>query len=536
MAKINSLNELVRRGDEILRIPKPPQRRRQWRRWRDQVVNIMQDIPELKNLGLQLQSNHLAADVGILSRYERLLRTQPEIAKNPEIFKDDRYDVKSKTKKRKDTSDSKSDGKIRIFISHKHEDGMTAKGLKEAIERFGAGRVKIFLSEDTTSGANWIKWIQKSLSDSNLFILVFTDATRNWDWPLYEAGLFTKLDDLESRPLICLHSENLPPPPPLRHLQSVPANVDQIKRFLKNLFIKANLKGISRPLNPSLADQPEELNRAATEIVALVSRHTVKIDFFSKYLFINIGYLGNGKIQDDAKVTSNAPTMELFGLKEGDWLWSDIVAQAKKDEDQRWLNELQNSISDASKGKLFKSIQATLKSHRDSKRYRPMLYRVDTLADGSQIAKILFVEDVSWHISEIPKRLGLLSTALVMSVRFRYEVLKKYEGNFLNNRDLRKKKHLKEELLQSLSNIETDASSRGLLNEKELINIFQTKEEKLKIREMYDDWYNIKNALFLRKKQKEPLIDEQINKLFALNNEFINIGMKRFCELISQEQ
>ena len=102
-----------------------------------------------------------------------------------------------------ETANPDEDGKIKIFISHKHEDERTAIGLKAAIERYGAGRVQIFLSEDTPTGSNWINWIQKSLSKSNLFILVFTDASRNWDWPLYEAGLFTRLDDIEGRPWKC---------------------------------------------------------------------------------------------------------------------------------------------------------------------------------------------------------------------------------------------------------------------------------------------------------------------------------------------
>ena len=539
MTEINSLNELVRRGDEILRIPMPALRQRQWRRWRDQVRNIMQDNSALKTLGLRLKVNHLAADVGILSRYDRLIQTQPHVADNlisrpnngnglaarSVTVEVDEYEI----------ANLDEDGKIKIFISHKHEDERTAIGLKAAIERYGAGRVQIFLSEDTPTGSNWINWIQKSLSKSNLFILVFTDASRNWDWPLYEAGLFTRLDDIEGRPLICLHSENLTPPPPLRHLQSVPANIDEIKRFLKNLFVRANLQGISKPLNPAMAEQPEELERAATEIVDLVSRHTVKIDYFSRYLFVNIGYSENGSIPKTAKVISNSSTLEMFGLGNGDWTWEDILTQANKDDDRRWLSELENAICDASKGRLFKSIQATFKSRKEAKQYRPMLYRLDTLADGSRIAKILFTEDVSWNVSQIPRRQGILSTALVMAVRFRYEVLKQFESMFLSNRNHEDTDEQINELVQAISNIEIEASSRGLLNEKELINAFNGNEEKQQIKKMYDEWYDIRSSLLSENKPDGNLIEDQISTLLNLNIEFINVAMKRFCELLAQE-
>ena len=226
----------------------------------------------------------------------------------------------------------------------------------------------------------------------------------------------------------------------------------------------------------------------------------------------------------------------MFGLRKDDWVWKDIVTQAKKVEDQRWLDELVKAIADVIEGQLFTPIQATFKSYKENKRYLPLLYRVDTLADGSHLAKILFNEDASWHISDIPKSLGFLSTALIMSVRFRYEVLYKYEGKHIHCRNQREKNKLKRELIQSLKNIEIESSSRGLLDENELINVFSNKDDKSRIKKMYDSWYIIRKILFSRKKQKEDLIEKQINKLFELNNEFIKVGMKRFCELLMQER
>ena len=87
MSTVDLVNELIRIGDQILRIPKPPLRQRQWRKWRDQVVNNMGEVSALKNMGLQLKVNYLAADIGILSRYLRLMTDQPEIAEEIAISK-----------------------------------------------------------------------------------------------------------------------------------------------------------------------------------------------------------------------------------------------------------------------------------------------------------------------------------------------------------------------------------------------------------------------------------------------------------------
>jgi len=536
MSHVDLVSELISKGDEILRIPRPPLRQRQWRLWRDQVANNMQDFPALKNLGLQLKVNHLAADIGILSRYKRLMISKPEVAEDIANPMGEIKNLKSVANEREGTSQSENKNKFNIFISHKHEDKRTAVGVKCAIERYGAGRVEIFLSEDIPSGTNWFKWIKERLSESELLILIFTDATITWDWPLYEAGLFTKLDDLENQSVVCLHSKNLKPPRPLRHLQAVPAQVPQITHFLKELFIGAKLKGMSAPLNPAMADQPEELERAAHEIVDLISRRRISTDFFTKYLFVNIQVLKDSRIPDDSKVTADGSTFEMFGLKKGDWVWGDIEAQAKKVEDQRWLAELINAISNAINGKLFTPIQSTLKSFLDSKRYRPIIYRVDTLADNSHLVKILFNEDVSWHISEIPKALGLLSTALIMSIRFRYEVLRKYEGNIIHSRNPHEKTNLQRELIQAIKNIEMESISRGLLDENGLINIFDEKNERLRIKQMYDSWYIVRKALFSRKKKNDDLIRKQMDKLHELNIEFIKLGMKRFCEIITAER
>lgn len=315
MSKASLVRELVRNGDEILRIPRPPVRQKHWRQWRDQVKNVMEDIPALKNLGLRLTFAYLAPDIGILSRYANLMLSKPKLAEDIGSGKETVKGDKSETKNSDRASVSGGDGKLKIFISHKHEDERTARGVKCAIERYGAGRVEIFLSENIPIGTNWFKWIRRRLSESQMLILIFTDATITWDWPLYEAGLFTKLDDIENQSLICLHSDNLKPPRPLRHLQAVPAQVPKVTQFLKELFTDTKYKGLSIPLNPAMAEQPEELNRASNEIVDLISRRKLNTDFFTNFLFLNIGNLNNGQIPDHSTVISNASTLKLFGLK-----------------------------------------------------------------------------------------------------------------------------------------------------------------------------------------------------------------------------
>jgi hypothetical protein len=135
MSQEQLMVDLISDGERVLRTTAPHDRERQWRSWQKKVTGIMDKIPEMKTLGIQLKSESLASDVGIISRFTRLISNQGQL--NQE-------------------RDKVTDKKVKIFVSHKHEDERTARGVKSAIERYGAGLVEVFLSEDIPKGANWI--------------------------------------------------------------------------------------------------------------------------------------------------------------------------------------------------------------------------------------------------------------------------------------------------------------------------------------------------------------------------------------------
>jgi hypothetical protein len=331
-----------------------------------------------------------------------------------------------------------------------------------------------------------------------------------------------------------MHSASSPAPPPLRHLQTVPANEKEVTLFLKQLFVEAKLQGMTRPLNPALAEQPEELQRAAREIVELVSRKLVRTDFFSKYLSINITNPGDDKIDPDSKVCSDSSTLEIFGLKDGEWTWGRIVAQAQKDQDHRWLQEVTRAVRLATEGNLFEPIQASF-AHHGGKRYRPILYRMDNLADGSRVFKLLFCDEVSWQMSEIPKPIGILSTALRMAVRFRYEVLMKFRGRVAAMRRRRGNKDGMVELQQALTNIEMEALSRGITDEKQLLSIFDKEDEKREIETMFEKWRSMRGILLDAPRSEHEDVDEILQEWLQMNQRFVFLGSRRFSELIAEE-
>ncbi len=322
--------------------------------------------------------------------------------------------------------------RINIFISHRHEDQQTACCIRDelkALDDPNAPRINFFLSEDILGGDNWYQWIKERLVETNLLLLLFTDSSRNWDWCLYEAGLFDRLDDSNRRRIICLHSSHTPPPGPLQNLQAFKATPARLRVFLEQLFVGTALPGIETPVAKWLQQVPEKMEKVAQTISRLIDRVPERTHYFNKYLFIEVqdpAVLTEDAIPSDAKVTSNDETLAIFDKQPGTYTWGDIEEKACQNEDQRWVGELAHAIYSAANRGIPKPIQAIFHSRKDAKLYIPNLYRADTMANGSIEFKVLFQEEVSWHLDKVPGLMRCLITSLLMASRFKYELIENY--------------------------------------------------------------------------------------------------------------
>lgn len=438
---------------------------------------------------------------------------------------------------------------VNIFISHKSEDESAALEIKRVLKDFDDEknpRMIFFHSEEIPGGSNWYEWITSKLIASNLLLLLFTDATRSWDWCLYEAGLFDDLsDNSQHRRTICLHSSSTDPPDPLKHLQAFSAKPADINKFLKQLLLGTELTGLSESLAGWITKVPERLDEAAQIIANLIDRKPVDSEWYSKYIFIHIQHpetLEPSHIPPDAKVKSSEKSLEIFGRPRGDWTWKQLEEKARLNDDQRWLDELAQGIYAAAKGDLPEPIQANFQSRHDPHgpykfrpMYRPTLYRADTLADGSMVFKVLFTEDVSWRLTDTPPRLHSLLTSLVMGTRFKYELIDKYlgfGGRLVTGMSAEK---LCKEILKVILTIEAEGRSRGLLDRQNLIAAFDKEEDRLAINEMYDTWFRVRNNLVndLEKNNTES-VEQIFLELADVNKRFLALASGRFQEFVSR--
>jgi hypothetical protein len=425
---------------------------------------------------------------------------------------------------------------VKIFISHKKIDADAATAIQKSLERLGTrDRLTVFVSEHITGGTDWFKWIKESLAESNLLFLLYTDRTEDWDWCMYEAGLFTDLSGSDTRKVVCIQSTD-DRPEPLKHLQAVKAQSDDLIPFLEELYLKTELLNLDQPLSPWLKDRRDEFEQEAAKIANALMRRKVETHRFGLHMFIHVSNpvdIVENKIPSNALVTSDQSFVwSLFDKEPGSWHWGDLETEARKNKDQMWLSELARAIFRAKQKKKVKQIQASFRSLAENKSYRPVLYRADTLADGSIRFKVLFYEDISWQFMNVPDSIETLVTALVMATRFRYEVLRPYLERLKILIDPGAIAQTCQEAIDQIGIIEQESENRGLLNESRLLAVFDNESDRETILDMYRDWYVIRSELFADiDGQQCDNVPRHLQLLSELNRRFLDIGTRRLHEL-----
>ncbi len=431
---------------------------------------------------------------------------------------------------------------INIFISHKSEDRAIAEGVMnilKANDNPQNPKITFFISHLIPGGDRWYNTIRRNLRDSNLLLLLFTDATRCWDWCLYEAGLFDRLDDEHHKRVICLHSSKIQKPDPLRELQGFAATKDRMQDFLRQLFVTTDLTSLNEPINPFLDNLQDQIDKQASELSMLIDRGIEKTLWFNNYFFIDVcdpKKLKPDSIPEDAQFGSDQKTLnEVFGMIPNDYSWGEVETVVRMNKDYRWIDELAKAMYDTSNNKIPEPIQAMFAARKGVKLYQPSLYRMDKKADGTLVFKVLLTEDNSWQMNAVPDGVATLITAIVMTTRFRFELLNKYlQGdNKLKINDTLESTCA--EIRQIIVNIEQEAESRGLLDQEKLINIFPDKEAKEKIKRMFKEWYEIREKLMdVSKTQDEDSITQYLAQIMALNKEFMRLANYRYSDIMAQ--
>lgn len=427
---------------------------------------------------------------------------------------------------------------LNIFFSFKHEDEKIAVSVKNGLLNYCSG-VQIYLSKSMTTGDEWSKWIDEYIAKAKLLFLFYIEPSNTWDWCLYEAGLFTGIgrENKDQRRVICLHSEKVKAPAPMRLLKTVDTSIDSLKDFLTSFYKATDITGLEKPLNSNIQDSIIE--GLAEDIHKLISpKKQIVADFnYCSYLKIHIDNsldCYKNRSLGSATIESDSNTLKIFGLEattpEGkSWKWDDIFKIYKEHHGNEFVNNLENALYEACEGRTFEKMQSTFRSVENEKIYRPVVDRKITYADGSMMFYVPLIEQYTEGVLNENLVQGTLLTAIIIGNRFREEVIQKFSPKIPY---LVKEKEIEtffKQLKGAILNILKESDTYGLLNEDNLAKSFDTPEEKETIIKLYRRWGDIfKDTMAAIDNKDKNSIGEQLSKIKKINTEFMTIATLQY--------
>lgn len=289
--------------------------------------------------------------------------------------------------------------KIHVFISHKHEDRAVAKILNHRLQTYGNGKVSCFISEGITPSDDWFHKIKENLAKADILILLFTATHATWDWPLYEVGLATNLDDNSPCKIVCLYPPDEQPPDPIKFAQAVKADEEGVEGFLYRFLCTPEITGFNPPINPTLADDRTMLKELAIEVARGFTCVQPWKNYFTNVLWMIVdeGKIEESGIPDDAWINAESTGLKLFGLapnhpRRGPWTWADLKNRANREQDEAWKTALNERFYWASRGENLKSMTETFESLQSQQLFRPLVNRIELRTDGSLLFEVIMIE------------------------------------------------------------------------------------------------------------------------------------------------
>jgi hypothetical protein len=427
------------------------------------------------------------------------------------------------------------DDRAPIFISHISGEADMAALLRQVVDEDVPGRVDFFTSTDVgciSTGADWLKAITKAIDRARAVIVLCSRDSVHKPWVQFELGAAW----MKGVPIIPVCHSGLKVDAlqePLSRLQGLELGSEL---GLERLF-----QGISKALGcPTIA--PREPQAKLARIANLEARYKRELSRqFELYMDIVLpapGRLVGPQIPDDARIESDADSLELFGLApDASWTWGDIVEAARKTADRRWLGQLQQSIFAASNNRLFKPVQAIYHAERAS--YQPQLARRESLQGGACRFHVHFVETTVAPLFEVQNEFGLLATLLRLGLRFRYEVIERAQrltdpGRVNPQTGLTAHAELLAQLRGAIEIIENDALSRGAENigRGAIAALFNASDAEA-MEQVQQAWDESREVLF--RSDPAPTVAETndaIARMRWLNSRFMVLGTRRFHEMV----
>jgi hypothetical protein len=428
---------------------------------------------------------------------------------------------------------------VHVFFSYKTKEDRTASEVVNLLRKNSAGKLKITYQAEFTkeiTGRQWRQKIRDEICRANWFILLLPHPSDDWDWCLYEAGLFDRQANSGDR-LFCLHHPDTSIPDPIKDYHHVPATVPKMEEFLRMVYLEDNpIPGLP-PLNQYANDAISEL---ASKIVDAIHPPAGRVfqRVYEPWVALaidNADRLAGKDELDKATVEStNQEALRLFDFAEQPRTWGELrrdIVEAQGD--SRWREEMFHVIRRIAQGRRFHPIQSVFQAN-NGQIYRPVVHAIDRLGQCGPILRfhITFTEDIAAiDSSAMPLELSKLATVFRFAFRFRWEVLEKFGGRPMAVEDV-------ERLDNAFRRMKKDWESRGVGGTIQILDLFPG-DKRQSLLDMFVAWGEARNKdgrgdLDVAIVNRDPEACSKILKRFIpMNQEFLEMVADRFSELIS---
>ncbi len=436
------------------------------------------------------------------------------------------------------------DSTLHVFVSHKLKDRKLAKIIESKLGFLGGAKLEIFLSEKIEFGNDWDDEVHAALERSDWLFLLYTDPTAEWDWCLYETGYFSAGIKAGKHAPICLHSPDVVPPKPVKRWKTVPADAENVVTLLNQLYGEPPRKGVP-PIRPDLLDRyRDHLINTAEDIVAAFGAKPQQF-WWPKFFRITLegdqieALRRDGHIAEDAAITSDIASLQLFNLHTDRCAWSDITSELTA-ESGHWLDALAHTLRHAVQKKEPNFSIPRFYAPGNRQLYRPVVYRLDCNSNDTVCFKILLVKVTDtrraphvgdfWNVSEL----------LRMAQDFRWDVIDEFTGEvrrlmLTSAADPAVLSDCLYRLKTSVERVELDAMQRGYQVKENVKNFFESEEDRNTVDAINDRWRGV------REKIMTAVVDNDLENAGAgledmrqLNKEFMRVCAKRHFEMLSR--
>jgi len=430
--------------------------------------------------------------------------------------------------------------RINVFLSYKTKDAKAAQYIVDLLNEYAAGKLKVWHQNDFTvsiAGRPWRDEIRQRVRIANWFILLLPDPSDEFDWCLFETGLFEGRLTSADR-LFCLHHPLTDVPDPIGNYHHIKADEEEVIKFLKMVYVEDNPVPGFAAINPAISKRiPEIAKSIVSAITAPKERRHLEI--FEPWIKIQLQDAKNIKTADSLDAAQilqvNGAALQLFDFIQPPHTFGELrTTIVGVPPDRRWLEELFHVVRKIDRSRRFSPIQAVLQSP-NGKIYRPILHAVerDGVSGPVQAYEITFIEDVtSPDTAAMPKAVLQLATLLRFAFRFRWEVLERFRTPTMNAADVKR-------LSINLQRITTDWESRGAIPEGQIPGLFNPAQAS-RLQHMIERWNQLSNhdksgeLDVAIEKEDVKKISTLLNSVVPINQEFLEMAADRFAEMIGE--